>query len=34
MATNDRFASRREMAEKVVSRILDEVVCPTEDFSN
>ncbi len=34
LAKNARFASKRDMAETVVSRILDEVVCPTEDFSN
>ena len=33
LAKNARFTSKRDMAETVVGRILDEVVCPTEDFS-
>ena len=32
LSKNTKFISKRDLAESVVDRILDEVVCPTEDF--
>ena len=32
LSKNTKFISKRDLAESVVGRILDEVVCPTEDF--
>lgn len=32
LSKNTRFISKHDLAESVVNRILDEVVCPTEDF--
>ena len=33
LSKNNKFVSKSELAESVISKILDEVVCPTEDFS-
>ena len=33
LTKNTKFISKRDLSESVISRILDEVVCPTEDFS-
>ena len=32
LSKNTKFISKRDLAESVVDRILDDVVCPTEDF--
>ena len=33
LSKENKFVSKTELAESVIDRILDEVVCPTEDFS-
>ena len=33
VSKNAKFLSKRDMAEEVINTILDEVTCPTEDFS-